>query len=239
MKRILTILLAALFVLASLPVGLNAERSSSPKFLPSDYEQLNAFLQNETGMPGVSNADVIFDVGDIAQYHGWIYSPYYVVPFAKYSPVQQTPGEPLLEEFSFEYDYWYGVEFADPVTGEIICADIIETIKPDAYGELNLSGTSVRRVCSPDAGQTHISGVIVDNCERLTDVNFNAQSECTYFSAVNCPVLAGICIMDCPLREIAFSPKGMQQVTTARVEGEGSMGFSYSCLLYTSPSPRD
>ena len=164
MKRILTTLLAALFVLASLPVGLNAERSSSPKFLPSDYEQLNAFLQNETGMPGVSNADVIFDVGDIAQYHGWIYSPYYVVPFAKYSPVQQTPGEPLLEEFSFEYDYWYGVEFADPVTGEIICADIIDTIKPDAYGELNLSGTSVRRVCSPDAGQTHISGVIVDNC---------------------------------------------------------------------------
>lgn len=59
-------------------------------------------------------------------------------------------------------------------------------------------------------------------------MNFNAQSECTYFSAVNCPVLAGICIMDCPLREIAFSPKGMQQVTTARVEGEGSMGFSYS-----------
>ena len=106
MKRILTTLLAALFVLASVPVGLNAERSSSPKFLPSDYEQLNAFLQNETGMPGVSNADVIFDVGDIAQYHGWIYSPYYVVPFAKYSPVQQTPGEPLLEEFSFEYDYW-------------------------------------------------------------------------------------------------------------------------------------
>ena len=228
MKRILTTLLAALFVLASLPVGLNAERSSSPKFLPSDYEQLNAFLQNETGMPGVSNADVIFDVGDIAQYHGWIYSPYYVVPFAKYSPVQQTPGEPLLEEFSFEYDYWYGVEFADPVTGEIICADIIDTIKPDAYGELNLSGTSVRCVCSPDAGQTHISGVIVDNCERLTDVNFNAQSECAYFSAVNCPVLAGICIMDCPLREIVFSPKGMQQVTTARVEGEGSMGFSYS-----------
>ena len=34
--------------------------------------------------------------------------------------------------------------------------------------------------------------------------------------------------MDCPLREIAFSPKGMQQVTTAHVEGEGSMGFSYS-----------
>lgn len=101
MKRILTILLAALFVLASLPVGLNAERSSSPKFLPSDYEQLNAFLQNETGMPGVSNADVIFDVGDIAQYHSWIYSPYYVVPFAKYSPVQQTPGEPLLELKSF------------------------------------------------------------------------------------------------------------------------------------------
>lgn len=62
MKRILTVLLAALFVLASLPVGLNAERSSSPKFLASDYEQLNAFLQNETGMPGVSNADVIFDV---------------------------------------------------------------------------------------------------------------------------------------------------------------------------------
>lgn len=51
MKRILTILLAALFVLASVPVGLNAERSSSPKFLSSDYEQLNAFCKMKQACP--------------------------------------------------------------------------------------------------------------------------------------------------------------------------------------------
>lgn len=119
MKRILTILLAALFVLASLPVGLNAERSSSPKFLPSDYEQLNAFLQNETGMPGVSNADVIFDVGDIAQYHGWIYSRIMLFPLQSIRPFSKLPVNLSLKSFPSNTTTGMGLSLLIPLPAKL------------------------------------------------------------------------------------------------------------------------
>lgn len=90
-----------------------------PKFLPSDYEQLNAFLQNETGMPGVSNADVIFDVGDIAQYHGWFTARIMLFPLQSIRPVSKLPVKLSLKSFPSNTTTGMGLSLLIPLPAKL------------------------------------------------------------------------------------------------------------------------
>ncbi len=134
--------------------------------------------------------------------------------------------------FAFEYELWYSIEGPD---GE--CADGFITVTPDIYGELDLSETGIIGFGTPGypgfsayplAGQTHITNVSLDGCYQLETIIFNGQEFCTQFSAVGCPMLNRIQLLNGAFSKIAFDLLETDETLYATAFGRGSVGAEYS-----------
>lgn len=235
MKRILITLLAALFVFASVPVGLNAETPAeiTYTFTETDVQRIRAFLDIETNVPGVTNEDVIDDYPENGTFptEHFLYSP-----IAHYM-INQSTAEVYFSHVAFIFDVWRCETIEDP-NGVPCPVETIYTIKPDVYGIFDFSDTSMRRLFSPEAGQTHLEGVVLNNCGNLMSIDFQGQEHCTSLSALHCNNLSSITALNCNFRQIDVQPHGYYSgPLSASVLGEGDIGITYSssdrtCELY-------
>lgn len=235
MKKTLSLMLACLMVLSAFAFGTsNAETPAeiTYTFTETDVQRIRAFLDIETNVPGVTNEDVIDDYPENGTFptENFLYSP-----IAHYM-INQSTAEVYFSHVAFIFDVWCGETIEDP-NGVPCPVETIYTIKPDVYGIFDFSDTSMRRLFSPEAGQTHLEGVVLNNCENLMSIDFQGQEHCTKLSAVNCDNLSNITALDCDYQEITVQPRGFSEPVSATVLGEGSIGmtcsYSYnSCELY-------
>lgn len=235
MKKTLSLMLACLIAVLCLPVGIFAD---TPDFELPEIDQLRirAFLDTETNVSGVTNEDVINDWEVPTPIH-WIRGNTTMSPIVNYSHVNTPPYNMYITLINFSFDVCYGIMDTDPFTGEPLPLDVVQTFRPDVYGIFDLSDSTILCLGTPEAGQTHINGVILNNCVNLTTIDFQGQEHCTKLSAVNCDNLSNITALDCDYQEITVQPRGFSEPVSATVLGEGSIGMtcSYSdnsCELY-------
>ena len=238
MKKILSQLLACLMVLSVFAFGVSKAEGKAQTFgsgdilTETDIQRIQAFLDIETNIPGVTNEDVINDFPE----NGTFPTEYiYYTPLVHYM-TNQSDASMFFSHVAFVFDVWCCETIEDP-NGVPCPVETIYTIKPDVYGTFDLSEASMYRILSPEAGQTHINGVILNNCVNLTTIDFQGQAYCTKLSAVNCDNLSNITALDCDYQEITVQPRGFSEPVSATVLGEGSIGmtcsYSYnSCELY-------
>ena len=202
MKKTLSLMLACLIAVLCLPVGIFAD---TPDFELPEIDQLRirAFLDTETNVPGVTNEDVINDWEVPTPIH-WIRGNTTMSPIVNYSHVNTPPYNMYITLINFSFDVCYGIMDTDPFTGEPLPLDVVQTFRPDVYGIFDLSDSTILCLGTPEAGQTHINGVILNNCVNLTTIDFQGQAYCTKLSAVNCDNLSNITALDCDYR---FSPE--------------------------------
>ena len=201
MKKTLSLMLACLIAVLCVPVGIFAD---TPDFELPEIDQLRirAFLDTETNVPGVTNGNTTMS------------------PIVNYSHVNTPPYNMYITLINFSFDVCYGIMDTDPFTGEPLPLDVVQTFRPDVYGIFDLSDSTILCLGTPEAGQTHINGVILNNCVNLTTIDFQGQAYCTKLSAVNCDNLSNITALDCDYQEITIQPRGFSEPVSAKNNGE-------------------
>lgn len=225
MKKILATLIAVLMLTAAvLPTLALAEavQDYPDKFGEIDREKLSAFwcIENEAG---VCNGDAVFEpipaapilVGPSQLFysHGSYYTP------------MISSGSSSQDRWSFDFffEVGYCVEFDDGLT-----AIAMEEIRGDLHGCLDLAETNLGRMASPAENQTHISGLVLDDCANLEAVQFNSQQYVEEISALNCPKLSEFSALNCgSLKRIAVMPVGFDTAIEASSFGSGSVGIKF------------
>ena len=242
LKKVLAALIAVVFAALSCLPGVlvlaeNAQANTlsilsqtaeeTPRYIHNvDEDKIIAFLDIETDVPGVTNRDVIYDV-DLYNSGSQPIFPWtlYISP----TVVGDTSPDGFFYvlDFTFvcRYELNYNVIDDDGIPYSFTTT---EEHFPDVYGVVDLAGTSTHYLSTPQPGQTHVYGVITDNCPDLISIEFHGQEYCTELSAVNCPNLESVIATECNYQSIAVQPKGFERPVTARVEGSGSIGFTYT-----------
>lgn len=224
MKKFFTILLAVLILMAAvLPTVALAEATQDyqDKFGSIDREKLSAFWCIEN-VDGLCNGDAVFApiplapilVGPSQLYY--TYGSYYTPMISSGSSSQDGWS------FDFYFEIGYCVEDGD------INVIVMEEIRGDLYGCLDLAGTNIGRMVSPAENQTHISGLILDDCMNLETVQFNSQQQVETISALDCAKLSGFSALNCgSLRRIAVMPEGFVSAIEVSSFGDGSIGIDF------------
>ena len=224
LKKVLAALIAVVFAaLSCLPDVLvlaeNAQANTlsilsqtaeeTPRYIHNvDEDKIIAFLDIETDVPGVTNRDVIYDV-DLYNSGSQPIFPWtlYISP----TVVGDTSPDGFFYvlDFTFvcRYELNYNVIDDDGIPYSFTTT---EEHFPDVYGVVDLAGTSTHYLSTPRPGQTHVYGVITDNCPDLISIEFHGQEYCTELSAVNCPNLESVIATECNYQSIAVQPKGFE-----------------------------
>lgn len=218
------------------PIGAE-EAVSTYSLTDRDKEMLRNFWNQETATEGVCNGDVIYAEGNAvidrinAMAGPNVYVGVYTSIPDEYDGNYSTPmvfisyTEGFVSLiFSYNIEYGRTEVLSD---GSIISYEGYETITPDLYGSVDMSGTSIMNLRSAQNGQTHISGVNVSDCQRIETAKMNGQPFCTEFSAVNCPMLENVEAMDCNYKHIEVQPKGYEAPVDVVSLGYGSIGLEY------------
>lgn len=242
LKKVLAALIAVVFAALSCLPGVlvlaeNAQANTlsilsqtaeeTPRYIHNvDEDKIIAFLDIETDVPGVTNRDVIYDV-DLYNSGSQPIFPWtlYISP----TVIGDTSPDGFFYVLDFTFVCRYELEY-NVIDDDGIPYSFTTTEEhfPDVYGVVDLAGTSTHYLSTPRPGQTHVYGVITDNCPDLISIEFHGQEYCTELSAVNCPNLESVIATECNYQSIAVQPKGFERPVTARVEGSGSIGFTYT-----------
>lgn len=195
-----------------------------------DAEKLLAFWQHEA-YGGFTNAQILYQhewmpIGENCGYYEFSELP----PDYDGGPVtflmQYSPDSPYFSlALGTRYTHWCVLEDENGVEYSY---DEYDFVDPDFYGPLNLSGTHLISLGSPDYDKTHITGVNLDNCADLESFTFFGQRYCTEFSAVNCASLLRCQVLDCDFQHIALQPFLFDEPIELASFGSGSVGVTYS-----------
>lgn len=198
-------MLACLIAVLCLPVGIFAD---TPDFELPEIDQLRirAFLDTETNVPGVTNEDVINDWEVPTPIH-WIRGNTTMSPIVNYSHVNTPPYNMYITLINFSFDVCYGIMDTDPFTGEPLPLDVVQTFRPDVYGIFDLSDSTILCLGTPEAGQTHINGVILNNCVNLTTIDFQGQAYCTKLPQSTAIIFQTLPHLTVTIRKSRFSPE--------------------------------
>ncbi len=220
--RVFCLLMAALLCITALSSALAMPPSM---FTPLDAEKLYAFWQ-QPAYDGMNNGEAVYDY-EVPDFYNVLYNYSYGGGYLTELVTDTVVGH--ATGFYFRFTYRYCFSFVD---GDI-AVDGWDYPTPDLYGDLDLAETGVIEFGSaypsnhyPVPHQTHITSVLLDNCQKLERAYFNAQDHCTEFSALNCPNLAHISLKDGVFNHIAFDMNGSGEVN-ARSFGAGSIGVEY------------
>ena len=204
MKKTLILILSALLIVVSFPIGMLASEET-PRYIHNvDEDKIIAFLDIETDVPGVTNRDVIYDV-DLYNSGSQPIFPWtlYISP----TVVGHTSPDGFFYVLDFTFVCRYELEY-NVIDDDGIPYSFTTTEEhfPDVYGVVDLAGTSTHYLSTPRPGQTHVYGVITDNCPDLISIEFHGQEYCTELSAVNCPNLESVIATECNYQSIAVQP---------------------------------
>lgn len=201
-----------------------------PELPEHDQEMLLAFWQQEA-YDGLTNAEAVYDIdpdagngiieGAIPEYEGgyWTHLLH----------ISENESLGVYYKFLFNYELVDdSFECEEGRASSFNTRVIPFTVKPDLYGKLDLSGTRLRVMQSPDDDQTHITGINVDNCELLTQISIFGQRFCTEISAMNCPQLWDFKAVDCAFTKIDYQPSGYDSAVHMSVFGKGTIGVNYN-----------
>lgn len=235
-KFISIALCIVLCIMCIIPIGAE-EVVSTYSLTDRDKEMLRNFWNQETATEGVCNGDVIYAEGNAAidrinaMAGPNVYVGVYTSLPDEYDGGYSTPMVYIsytegFKALGFAYNIEYGITEVLP-DGSMFAGEGVETIAPDLYGSLDMSGTSIMDLRGARNGQTHITGVNVSDCQRIKYAEMNGQPFCTEFSAVNCPMLENVEAMDCNYKHIEVQPKGYEVPVDVVSLGYGSIGFEY------------
>ncbi len=228
-KFIAVFVIAAMLLAAAVP-AFAGQRPSGMSV--ADRAKLAEFWQYVSPETGMSNGNAVYDIN---------LPPYATMHFGgSYGGDWNTALVQVGEQSTFD-----GLVFSFPVQyyahddeysweGTII-------VEPDLYGTLDLSGTDMLFLNTPAVGQTHISGVVLNDCEYLETIAFSGQEFCTSLIAENCHSLNSVNAINCNYRYVSIQPEGFASPLAVAVIGEGNIGVEYaegSFRLIASQSER-
>lgn len=214
--RALALMTALIFSIAVVSPAL----ADLPQLPEADKEKLLAFWQQEA-YDGMTNGEAVY-VYEFPEGANTLFHPTY--PGTYYTDLVHPTFQGAVPGFGLEFMYTipYSIVVGDD------CADCFLEVTPDLYGALDLADTSLMYLASPDAGQTHISSVDIDNCEMLYSAMFNGQEGCTSFSALGCTALETIQLLDGAFRNIAVGCGAYSEPILVSAFGSGSVGMAFS-----------
>ena len=241
MRRIKSILAAALAVLVALTVIPAAfAYPGAPGVLPEDYAKLYNFWQQEA-YDGMNNGEAVYDF-EVPDYANPLFGHSYAGSWYTDLVDQDLYGHWNGFYFRLMFEFYYSFED----DGTAVDASI--PVTPDLYGDLDLAGTGVIEFGNralpgftqtyPMPGQTHITGIQLDDCYQLESICFNAQAFCEEISAVNCPALNYVQLINGAFRRIAFDMPENGKTVDAVAFGNGNIGAEYidgELTLYAYP----
>ena len=227
-KRIkkLTALMLALAVSVMFLPAVSADSPPPPHNDPSEYDQmmLTAFWQQEA-YDGMNNGEAVYDIhlapGGYLEYPPPTYGGGYYTHLLYFV----NSGEiSVIDSLGFYYD----LEGYDGIMPGMKLLPYVN-VKPDLYGTLDLHGTSIHRIYSPEAGQTHITGLELHDCPHLTWVQFKGQQYCESLNALNSPIYL-LSALDGVFKNIDFSTRAFEKDVHIEAFGNGSVGAYYNYL---------
>ena len=228
----LAALLTALLMLApaAMPAAADGDEWTVNE---NDAQKLAAFWE-QPAFDGMNNGEAVYyairghEWGELSDY-GEGFDPYSMYYEGGWKTAVITPG---ASEGSFTFNYDFTKRYFGMMDGDVFYEGW-ESVFPDLYGEVDLSETALYRFgVRSDEEQgphtTHITGVDLNGCAKLTWASVEDQAFCTSFEALNCPKLAVVKAENAGLEHIAFSTKDFDEPVIADVLGLGHIGASYS-----------
>ena len=224
--RILSLAVALLFCISIIPSALAVGVAELPE---SDQEKLLAFWQQEA-YDGMNNGEAVYayDFMEGSQHPSPVYQGGYLTALIF---EQYVSGGHYGYDFNFVYTLPWSIVF----NGE--CADGMLDIFPDLYGSLDLAGTGLINLGAGQAydhpfqtilpGQTHITSVTLDGCDLLRTAKFSGQEYCGIFSALDCPQLSKVELLDGAFRRIDVGTELYEKTVGAAAFGSGSVGMAF------------
>lgn len=214
--KTLSVILCGIMLFSALPVC--AALHSEDEF---GQDKLLAFWQQEA-YGGLSNGQAVYD-------HEWMDDVFYWNGNTQYNDTWFTDlVSPYGSYFdlSFYWTRWYGFE-VELEDGSILSGEGIDLIEPDLYGRLDLSGTLIGSLGTPQADQTHLTFIDLENCPKLEYVAFNGQRHVTGFSALGSEKLEHLELKNDSFGSIAFYPESVDEPFEIAAFGAGSVGAFY------------
>ncbi|MBO4879815.1 MAG: dockerin type I repeat-containing protein [Clostridia bacterium] len=219
---------AALMIFAvSIPIAADDADDAEPCTLLSEYDRqkLTDFWHQEA-YDGMNNGEAVyvyeFPVGarpaEEPTYGGGWYT--HLI-----TETSNSLGSGFT--FSFSYDLWYAM-------GNSVMFDNYETVQPDLYGPLDLSGTSLLSLVSHSFSVTHLTSINVDNCQKLEWVQLLGEEYLTEFSALNCPHISQI-YLSCNFHSVKTSIEGFEEPIQISAFGPGHVNMAY--VQHLNPNP--
>ena len=225
--RILSLAVALLFCISIIPSALAVGVAELPE---SDQEKLLAFWQQEA-YDGLTNAEAVYDY-HIPDSINHLSSPSYGGGYYTILIREQSAGGGRI---GYDFNFAYYI----PVSGVNEDGDAwsgVWDVYPDLYGPLDLSGTGLMKLgvwrgeemthpLLP--GQTHITSVTLDGCDLLRTAKFSGQEYCGIFSALDCPQLSKVELLDGAFRRIDVGTELYEKTVGAAAFGSGSIGMAF------------
>ena len=222
LKHFIALSLAALLLVLSL-FGTAALAERTQPVPPSEHDQelLTAFW-HQPAHDGMNNGEAV-----------------YYVELGEGDYLDEDPGEygggydTRLLFYNYYVDGAFELSFNYHLLGSVSGQppEVPVQVYPDLYGELDLRGTYLQRLFSPRPGQTHITKVNLDGCWSLYYALFDAQPECTEFSAVGgVPYIMWLSLRDGAFEKIAFDRLGYEAPVRISAFGNGCIGAFYNTL---------
>ena len=226
--KALCLLLAALVCMTTIPVLSFAAPICPDSVNDVDMQKLYAFWQ-QPAYDGMNNGEATYDF-ELPEGCYSLWNADYSGSWATDLVTQTVVGHSSGFYFRFSYLFRYTIP---SINGSPSGEGILQ-VTPDLYGDLDLSDTEVIEFGSayssnnfPAPNQTHITSVLLDNCEKLERVDFNGQNYCTEFSALYCPALEHLQLLNGAFNSIAFDFKNCGNALKAQAFGAGSVGAEY------------
>ena len=181
-KRVLK-LTALILIVSVFAVFVPMTSAVAPELGEYDQMMLTAFWQQEA-YDGMNNGEAVYDI-HLGEY-GYLDNPAPTYDGGYYTNLLW-----LIDSGETSYidtlDFYYTLEGYDGYSPGMKLLPQVN-VKPDLYGTLDLHGTSIRMIISPEAGQTHITGLELHDCPHLYWVQFKGQQYCESLNALNCPL---------------------------------------------------
>lgn len=134
----------------------------------------------------------------------------------------------LIHDNNDSFSFWFNLPVRYYFNDGIVSGEVDDYFYPNLYGTLDLSDTNVKSIGSPNANQTHIEAVNLNNCSLLEVVRFSGQKYCSSFNALNCPELNTIIAKDCAFKNLNVQPKGYDVELSINAICNGTVGAQYS-----------
>ncbi len=200
-KTLKTIAILALCAImaAIAPLSALAADGDEEGFVPYDYEKFMAFLNQESGVPGYTNEQVIIKAHDDMVQHlidigqsTWLSEDQFDYAGGIYAPIFRIESTSEGLDYVRRFDPYFVIP-----TGWYDWTDIV----PDLGGDLDVSGTMIEDISGAGVS-THITSVIANDCPNLRNLQFNWQDYCTSVSVRNCPNLSHIMLRGYAFRHL-------------------------------------